>query len=345
MIYWENVLVDPAVPFDITFRIVTHDDQGGGDCEDVTEDHVVDGASAVIPGRVSMIPAHRLILGLTSPVFSSQLYGRWRESGDQVIEVRDVTPAAFRTMVNYMYGIPLNYSVEFLTLEKAQELFDIVYAAKKYLIPQLSQEIVALINKAEITTNTLEVEKMERLAEQYSHLEEASSALLAKCKTEKENAVKEAKLVSGKERLMVTPLGQIIRENENGDPVAGAVPLFVEPNNLENIPAFQPVEPPLVPIIPQLMGNMEILEVSSDNEENLDVSLDLNGVVENVEEIMDLGVPEPVLPGIAIQNNFGYIVGIPGDIRDNAAQDIVPQQLVGNGPAEGIMINVNVVER
>jgi len=278
LIYWENVLADPSVPFDITFRIVAQDDHDhGGEGDDVP--HGVDGASAgTAGGSISMISAHKLILGLTSPVFRSQLYGRWKDSGDQVIEVRDVTFDAFRSMVNYMYGMPLRYSVEFLTLEKAQELFDIVYAAKKYLIPQLTGEIVALINKAAITTNTVEVQQMERMAEKYSHLEEASSALLAKCEEERETAIKEATWVSGKERAGVSVTLQ--------EATVHVVPLdvAVEQNISIDIQAQPNLVLQPVPMIPQLFGDLEILEVSDDSLEN-----NVGGVVEEVDEMMFVG--------------------------------------------------------
>jgi len=201
LIYWENVLVgEPVVPFDITFRIVT--DNSDSDYSDDEHEHdniaQVDGASAV--GCYPEVSAHKLVLGLTSPVFRTLLYGNWKEGREQVIDVKDVTYSAFRAMVNYIYGMPLDYSVEFLTLGKAQELFDIVYAAKKYLIPQLTMEIVALISKAAITTNTVEVDGLVTLANQFSHLEEASKALLGKCEEEKENAKQASKMICEKEK-------------------------------------------------------------------------------------------------------------------------------------------------
>ena len=75
LIYWEKVLADPAVPFDVTFRIVDHEHDN----------------------RVFLISAHKLVLGLTSPILKSQLSGSLGQS--QVIEVEDVTPSTFRTMI------------------------------------------------------------------------------------------------------------------------------------------------------------------------------------------------------------------------------------------------------
>jgi len=235
LIYWENVLVgDPGVPFDITFKILTQGEHGRDGQSDA-------GAASL---TVPLISAHKLILGLTSPVFRSQLYGGWKEGGEQIIEVVDVTYAAFRTMVNYMYGMPLRYSVEFLTVEKAKELFEVVYAAEKYLIPQLSGEIVALINKAAITTNTVQVEELVRLAEQFSHLDNASRALFVKCEEERENAKK----VGETTKISVLTVQSLL---ENGDVLAAVADEL-------NMPIGLPI-----PVI----GEIEILEVGISNDD------------------------------------------------------------------------------
>eukprot|EP00092_Neocalanus_flemingeri_P029669 GFUD01032216.1.p1 GENE.GFUD01032216.1~~GFUD01032216.1.p1 ORF type:complete len:329 (+),score=116.37 GFUD01032216.1:74-1060(+) len=271
LIYWENVLVgDPLVPFDISFRIMCQGEHDHGD--DVDNVASVGGATALDPDSAPLIPAHKLVLGLTSPVFRTQLYGGWKEGKEQVIEVRDVTFTAFRTMVNYMYGIPLQYSAEFLTLEKARELFDIVYAAKKYLIPQLTGEIVALINKAAITTNTEEVEEMVMMAEHFSHLEEASTALLAKCEEEKENAKKEGEMIWEKENARVATVQEVVDNEDQID-----VEL-----NIDFVPMLPIIHPDPILFqfdvsndsdddieVPEVML-LQILEVSNDSEDDLE---------------------------------------------------------------------------
>jgi len=282
LIYWENVLVDPAVPFDITFSIVKPEEDDN--YQEVNADNV-DGAGAVTSDRVS---AHKLILGLTSPVFRSQLSGRWghAQGEDQVIVVEDVTAPAFRTMINYIYGIPLSYSVEYLTLDKAQELFDVVYAAKKYLIPQLSQEIVALINKTEITTNTVEVDKLEKMAKRYSHLEEASRALLLKCTQERENAKKEAKLVSEKETLQAQAQGG----SDQVDHSAGE-PVHLDVVDIMGVPIPPPVGPQVLDIDYEALAlnPLQVIEIEPSNsidEENLVINEEPRNVVENNDELM-----------------------------------------------------------
>ena len=166
LIYWEKVLADPAVPFDVTFRIVDHEHDN----------------------RVFLISAHKLVLGLTSPMLKSQLSGSLGQS--QVIEVEDVSPSTFRMMINYIYGIPMPYSVEFLTFDDVHQILNTAHAAKKYQIPQLTDEIVALVSKAVFSISS-DVNAIEDMANQFSFLGDVSQAVLSKCKEEKERVKQE----------------------------------------------------------------------------------------------------------------------------------------------------------
>ena len=161
LIYWEKVLEDSAVPFDVNFRVIDHEDEHS----------------------VSLISAHKLVLSLTSSIFRNQLSGSFGQS--QVIEVEDVIPSSFRSMINYIYGIPLPYSVEFLTLDDVYQMLNTVHAAKKYQIPQLTDEIVAIINKTEFSISS-NVIAIENIGYQYSYLGEVSQAIILKCKEERE---------------------------------------------------------------------------------------------------------------------------------------------------------------
>jgi len=307
------------IPFDITFRIVTQADHNHGDDEDTLVD---DTTNKVASSSVPVVSAHRLVLGLTSPVFRTQLYGRWKDGGEQVIEVKDVTFPAFRTMVNYIYGVPLSYSVEFLTLEKAQELFNIVYAAKKYLIPQLLQEIVALINKAAITTNTIEVKELARLAGHNSHLEEASVALLAKCEEERENAKKVSERILEKEEKEKHNLVTVQESVMNGgDFDVGVEVVFAEEVNIdiEPMPPLLPhaVNIELLPMLPQLIGEIvqDQSEDEADSPEELWVELEEGNNVDmfdhihenywNQDQVMDEGHLDDSLVNHADQINLG----------------------------------------
>ena len=88
-------------------------------------------------------------------------------------------------MINYLYGISLPYSVEFLTLDDVYQMLNTVHAAKKYQIPQLTDEIVAIINKTEFSISS-NVIAIENIGYQYSYLGEVSQALILKCKEERE---------------------------------------------------------------------------------------------------------------------------------------------------------------
>jgi len=314
------------IPFDITFRIVTQADHDHGDGDD--EDILVDGATnTTASSSVPQVSAHRLVLGLTSPVFRSQLYGRWKEGGEQVIEVKDVTFPAFRTMVNYIYGVPLSYSVEFLTLEKAQELFDIVYAAKKYLIPQLLQEIVALINKAAITTNTIEVQELVKLAGHYSHLEEASVALLAKCEEEMEDAKQESKRIwekEEKEKHNLVTVHEIVMNEENfavDVEVVGEVdidiepmpPLIPQPLNIELEPMLIMLPHPIVEIAqaqsedgdsPEELSIDEVVYYELDEGHNVDM-VNLFQQNHELDQVMEEGQLDDSLVNHADQIDLG----------------------------------------
>jgi len=329
LIYWENVLVDPAVPFDITFRIVKPEEEDIDDQGYAQDD--VDGAGAVTADRVS---AHKLILGLTSPVFRSQLSGRWGndQGEDQVIVVEDVTGPAFRTMVNYMYGIPLSYSVEYLTLDKAQELMDVVYAAKKYLIPQLNQEIVALINKTEITTNTEEVDKLEKMARQFSHLEEASQALLSKCRQERENAVKEAKLVSEKGILQAQ-----VQEGSNQLGFGGVEPAIQDVVDIMAVPLVGQLLHDLGHQVLALNNPLVVLEPSdsSDDEELVNNEV-FRDAVEDIDELMW----EPINPAfeenremVNDEDNDSLNVSI--DVDDVGVEENLVNMVVNDIPGNG----------
>jgi len=329
----------------LIFRIVKPEEEEE-DGEDQGYD--VDGAGAVAADRVS---AHKLILGLTSPVFRSQLSGRWgHDQGEnQVIVVEDVTAPAFKTMINYMYGIPLSYSVEYLTLDKAQELFDVVYAAKKYLIPQLNQEIVALINKTEITTNTVELDKLEKMAKQFSHLEEASRALLFKCSQERENAVKEAKLVSEKETLQAQHQAQMqggfnqlepggvepeLVLQEHGDIMAGPL---VGPQILHDLQREVLALNPLIVLEPSSSSDDEDLVINDDAVENnnelilepMNIAFDEIGELVNDEDNVSLNVNIDV-DDVGVEDNLVNMVV--NDIPGNNISD-------GDGRLNGLLAN------
>ena len=52
------------------------------------------------------IAAHKFLLAGTSPVFNRQFFGPMRDDTFKEVPVKDTTPEAFDTMVNYIYRLP-----------------------------------------------------------------------------------------------------------------------------------------------------------------------------------------------------------------------------------------------
>jgi len=162
LIYWERELEQPTVPFDVHFLL-----------------EVEDAAGAAAGGRVS---AHKLVLALSSPVFKVQLFGGWSNDDELPILVTDVTFRAFRALVDYIYGKPLDrVFFDVLGLEAAARLLELAYAAEKYQVKNLTEELVAVIGKCSLTRDKQEVASMAELAAENTHLEAVSCSLLARC--------------------------------------------------------------------------------------------------------------------------------------------------------------------
>lgn len=59
---------------------------------------------------LQQIDAHKLVLSASSPVFAAMFYGTMTKnneqqsvSSDQLINVPDVTPSAFQTLIDFLY--------------------------------------------------------------------------------------------------------------------------------------------------------------------------------------------------------------------------------------------------
>ena len=53
-------------------------------------------------GEEKRVTAHRFLLAGTSPVFNRQFFGRMEDT-KEVVQVKDTTPEAFMTMMNFIY--------------------------------------------------------------------------------------------------------------------------------------------------------------------------------------------------------------------------------------------------
>lgn len=79
-----------------------------------------------------VIRCHKLVLAVSSPVFEALFFGGLSDP-QEVIRVPDMEPYIFRLLLKYMYSD----SVE---VESVGEAGGLLYASKKYLMPQLSRQ-------------------------------------------------------------------------------------------------------------------------------------------------------------------------------------------------------------
>lgn len=84
------------------------------------------------------IHGHRLILAMSSPVFETMFYGGLPEKNEKPIEILDVQPEAFRALLQYIYTDEIN-------LKSFDQVCEICYAAKKYMIPALVKQCTEFI--------------------------------------------------------------------------------------------------------------------------------------------------------------------------------------------------------
>lgn len=80
--------------------------------------------------------AHKLILGISSPVFEAMFYGPL--SSDDDIKITDIEPEIFQLLLNYIY-------TDRVEISSIEEAFELLYASKKYLLEPLSEMCIAYI--------------------------------------------------------------------------------------------------------------------------------------------------------------------------------------------------------
>ena len=99
--------------------------------------------SSALPRK---IPGHKYVLSTGSTVFYAMFYGGLAmdiengNSPDNAIEVPDVEPSAFLTMLKYLYCDEIDLSTD--------NVLPTLYAAKKYIIPYLAQECVTFLENS-----------------------------------------------------------------------------------------------------------------------------------------------------------------------------------------------------
>lgn len=94
------------------------------------------------------IKAHKLLLGISSPVFEAMFYGPL--SSDDDIMITDIQPDIFQLILNYIY----TDTVEISTIDQA---FELLYASRKYMLEHLTEMCIAYILANISVDNVVEV--------------------------------------------------------------------------------------------------------------------------------------------------------------------------------------------
>lgn len=92
--------------------------------------------------------AHRLILGISSPVFEAMFYGPL--SNNKEIVITDILPDTFQLILNYIY----TDKVEISCIEQA---FELLYSGRKYMLEHLSQICIAYIQSNISIDNVIDI--------------------------------------------------------------------------------------------------------------------------------------------------------------------------------------------
>nr|CAB3508078.1 unnamed protein product [Spodoptera littoralis] len=109
------------------------------------------------PGHSQIIPAHKYVLATASSVFYAMFYGGLAEC-KQEIEVPDVEPSAFLTLLKYIY-------CDEIQLE-ADTVLSTLYVAKKYIVPHLAKACVNYLETSLTAKNACLLLSQSRLFEE-----------------------------------------------------------------------------------------------------------------------------------------------------------------------------------
>ncbi|XP_023945342.1 kelch repeat and BTB domain-containing protein 12 [Bicyclus anynana] len=82
------------------------------------------------------LKAHKLILGVSSPVFEAMFYGPLSTNDDIIIT--DIEPSIFQLLLNYIY-------TDKLDIDSIEEAYDVLYASRKYMLENLTDICISYI--------------------------------------------------------------------------------------------------------------------------------------------------------------------------------------------------------
>ena len=88
--------------------------------------------------RKQVIPAHKFVLSISSPVFEAMFYGELPETRDS-IELPDCEYESLLELFRYMYSDEVNLS--------GSNVMGVLYLAKKYMVPSLAAKCTEYLQK------------------------------------------------------------------------------------------------------------------------------------------------------------------------------------------------------
>ncbi|KAK3737929.1 hypothetical protein RRG08_028553 [Elysia crispata] len=110
-------------------------------------------------GNQKRIPSHKYILGAGSSVFCAMLYGGLAEQVKVMeIAIPDVEPTAFLNLLRYLYCDEI--------ITEADTVLATLYAAKKYIVPQLAKACVRFLETSLSAKNACVLLSQGRLFEE-----------------------------------------------------------------------------------------------------------------------------------------------------------------------------------
>ena len=127
------------------------------------------------------IGAHKFLLAGTSSVFNRQFFGPMKDNAQEVIEVKDTTPEAFDTMINYIYKIPGKDTFNLNDVDCPQKLFQLLELAEKYEIPNLKTMTSDSLETLDIRRENLIFTATVARNYKQTRFEDLSNTLLLKC--------------------------------------------------------------------------------------------------------------------------------------------------------------------
>ena len=95
-------------------------------------------ASSVERGSKKVIPAHKFVLAISSPVFYTMFYGQMAETTDS-IEVPDCDYESLLEMFRYLYSDKVNLS--------GSNVMQVLYLANKYMVPSLAEKCAKYLRR------------------------------------------------------------------------------------------------------------------------------------------------------------------------------------------------------